>query len=67
MLTEDNLIQLYKNYGGKNLTIISDDFDGDIDGDTIYFHNEHYYHVKEAERHKLKKQEDKAWKYVLGY
>ena len=54
MLTEDNLIQLYKSKGGKKLSVISDDFDGTIDGDTIYFHNEHYYHVKEAIRHELK-------------
>lgn len=53
MLTEENLMELYTLKGGEKLTIISDDFDGDIDGDAIYFHNEHYYHVKDAVRHDL--------------
>jgi hypothetical protein len=61
MLTTDNLIQLYKNKGGKKLKIISDDFDGNIESDEecVYYHNEHYYHIKEAIRHKLKEKKTK--------
>ena len=50
MLSIDNLITLYKHHGGAALTIVDDEFDEDIEGDAILFHNEHYYQIKKAER-----------------